>query len=244
MLEVQLYSLSDSLPLVSRHFYDSFKHTSPIFKARYILGRVWGKDTTTDLVDVKELYSRGLRYPICNQQILQCIQQLVDKISIARRKASVNVQLPTRLFRTLRAPPNGWTSEDEPLPFLRYLCDIPGINVDVDYIDGYALTRAVHAKFLPLVEFLLDHHASPKCHDRLAIKVAIRQKDLVMLKLLVERRRINDRRGKGKRCKLEDRVHLDAELLNIAIRVGATDIISYLLHEKGVVPDLETLRRL
>jgi len=214
-----------------------FKHASPNFNARYILGRAWSKGT--DLVDVSELYSRSLRYPICNQQVLHCIQQLVDKIIITRSQSLCNyTQLPTRLFRTLRAPSTGWTSEDEPLPFLRYLCDVPDIHVDVNYTDGYALTRAVHAKFLPLVEFLLEHHASPKCHDRLAIKVAIRQKDLVMLRLLVERR------GKGKRPKLEDRVHLDTELLNIAIRVGATDIIGYLLHEKGVVPDLETLKRL
>jgi len=166
----------------------------------------------------------------------------VDNLSIPRSK--IDVQLPTRLFRTLRPPPKGWTTEDEPLPFLRYLCDVPDLHVDVDHLDGYALTRAVHAKFLPLVKFLLDHHASPKCHDRLAIKVAIRQKDLVMLKLLVERPQIKMGREKGKRHKLEDNVQLDTQLLNLAIRVAATDIISYLHHEKGVVPDLETLKRL
>jgi len=65
-----------------------------------------------------------------------------------------------------------------------------------------------------------------------------------MLKLLVERPQIKMGREKGKRHKLEDNVQLDTQLLNLAIRVAATDIISYLHHEKGVVPDLETLKRL
>lgn len=71
-----------------------------------------------------------------------------------------------------------------------------------------------------------------------------------MLKLLVERTsssqdnksgNADGRQGK-KRRKLSDRVPLDAKALNLAIAVGAGDIFSYLYEEKGVVPNLETIK--
>ncbi len=98
------------------------------------------------------------------------------------------------------------------------------------------LTKAVHAKFFPLVEFLLDHLAIP---GGVALKVAIFQKDLRMLRLLVERPK-----GKGRNEKPEDRVLLGNGLLKVAVVSGATDIIEYLLQEKGVIPDIQTLKKL
>jgi hypothetical protein len=99
------------------------------------------------------------------------------------------------------------------------------------------LTKAVYAKFFPLVEFLLDHLASPGRHGCIALKVAICQKDLRMLRLLVERPE-----GEGKN-KPEDRVLLDNKLLKIAVIAGATDIIEYLLQEKSIIPDIQTLKK-
>jgi hypothetical protein len=97
----------------------------------------------------------------------------------------------------------------------------------------------------------LDHHASPKCHDRLAVKVAIRKKDLELLKLLVERSPSDQdsgtrdgKQGWKKRRKLSDRVRLDADLLNVAIGAGASDIVNFLYEEKGVVPNMETVKRM
>jgi len=56
-----------------------------------------------------------------------------------------------------------------------------------------------------------------------------------MLRLLV------GRKGKNKP---EDRVRLDSELLKLAVVVGATDIIEYLLQEKSMIPDIQTLKKL
>ncbi len=89
----------------------------------------------------------------------------------------------------------------------------------------------------------MDRHASPKCHDRLPVKVAIRKKDLGLLKLLIERSSSELDNGSGKqsrnkRRKLSDRVPLDVELLTLAIGVGANDIVHYLHEEKGVVPNM------
>jgi hypothetical protein len=119
--------------------------------------------------------------------------------------------------------------------------EIPRVYTNAN--EGYALTKAVHAKFIPLVRFLLGHRASPKCHNNLAIKVAIRQRNIDMVKLLVETS--NSKRGKAntKRRKLEDRVVLDSSMLKIAVMSGAEDIVEYLYREKGVLPDMQTLKK-
>ncbi|KAF9524835.1 hypothetical protein CPB83DRAFT_773186 [Crepidotus variabilis] len=234
--EVQLFVVSEHLPHISRYFHDVFKHASPHFSAQYLLFRI---EDEADL-DTSEIYTHALRYPICSQPVLHALHSVMKH---RPRKGKGYVHLPTRLFRSLVSPASVWTTKDEPIPFLRYLFDTPGIpKIDTNYPDGYALTKAVHARSIPLVELLLEHHASPKHRDNLSVKVAIRQKDLLMVKLLVERRLA--KKGKNKKRKLEDRVQLDSMLLKIAVSVGATDIVDYLYKEKGVVPDVQTLKNL
>jgi len=155
------------------------------------------------------------------------------------------VQLPRRLFRALEPHAAEWSDGDHPLPLLRYLYHTPEIpTVNTNANEGYALTRAVHAKFTPLVCFLLAHRASPKCHDTLAVKVAIRQRNIDMVKLLVERPNAKKAKANAKRRKLEDRVTLDSSLLKIAVMSGARDIVEYLYREKSVLPDMQTLRKM
>lgn len=110
-------------------------------------------------------------------------------------------ELPRRLFRNLSPRPMttgkrkrgdpfpcGWTEHDDPLPFLRFLYSHPRIpRPYADSWDGYALTKAVHAEFIPLVQFLLEQDASPKEKDGLAVMVAIRRKNLPLVRLLIER---------------------------------------------------------
>jgi len=244
LYEIQLYSLSESLPLVCRRFYTIVKSASPFFHAQYILGRIVREKKNS----LSEIYSRALRYPICDQQVVQSIRHLVKELNFTPQEKESLVRLPARIFRNLRSG-SSLTAPDEPLPLLRYLWDCPDIpKLDLNYPNGYPLTKAVHTKFVPLITFLLDRHASPKCHDRLAVKVAIRKKDLGLLKLLVERSSSDlDNRGKqsrNKRRKLSDRVPLDVELLTLAIGVGARDIVHYLHEEKGVVPNMETIKKM
>ena len=110
-------------------------------------------------------------------------------------------ELPRRLFRNLSPRPLttgkrkrgdpypcGWTEHDDPLPFLRFLYAHPRIpRPYTDSWDGYALTKAVHVEFIPLVQFLLEQNASPEEKDGLAVMVAIRRKNLPLVRLLIER---------------------------------------------------------
>ena len=175
--------------------------------------------------------------------MLQAIQSHLKTLCLI--PDHLHIQLPRRLFRSLESHTVEWSDDDHPLPLLRYLYhtpEIPTINTNAN--EGYALTRAVHAKFTPLARFLLGHRASPKYHDSLAIKVAIRQRNIDMVKLLVESPYSKKGNTKAKRRKLEDRVVLDSSLLKIAVMSGAKDIVEYFYREKSILPDMQTLKKM
>lgn len=131
------------------------------------------------------------------------------------------------------------------MPFLRYLIDSPKIPLlDINAHEGYALTRAVHAKFLPLIRFLLEHGADPQCKNGLAVIVAIRQKDLTLVKLLIEPEDTpasGTKQRKTKRRRLEDRVAVTRDMVRAAVKVDSRDIVEYFIKEKGCIPDMQTL---
>ena len=151
-------------------------------------------------------------------------------------------ELPRRLFRQLS------TSGAEALPHLHFLytSSAPQLSrrrPDIDSHDGYPLARAVSAGAVPLVRFLLDHGASPRRRDALAVRIAIKRRDLSLVRLLVEPPDAppDERRATNKRRKLADRVKATSEMLRLAVMCGAQDIAEYLMNEKGCVPDLRTL---
>lgn len=122
----------------------------------------------------------------------------------------------------------------------------------------------------PLVRFLLARGAAPACKDGMAVMVAIRRKDLGLVRMLVERdyvlpsaedvpmrkRRLGGARGDeerkpsgggrggAKKRRLEDRVEVTKDMLKAAVKCDARDIVDYLAQEKGCVPDMQTLRML
>ena len=234
LYEIQSIALSDSFPLTSRYLHGVFCSSTPSFRACYLLGRVLFQDSLN-------VFTKALRYPLCTEEVLDSFcRQLPSEYSPS------SCDLPRRLFRSLapKAKSSEWSEGDHPLPFLRYLYQSPQIPApDANAHDGYALTKAVHAKRPLLIQFLLDHGASPACKNGLAVSVAIRQKDLQMVKLLIERDDIpfGRKMGKRKRRKLEDRLEVDREMLKMAVRCGARDIADYLIWEKGCIPDIETL---
>ena len=73
--------------------------------------------------------------------------------------------------------------------------------------------------------------------------IAIRQKDLTLVKLLMEREDKSNanRGGKNKKRKIEDRVAANKEMLRLAVKCNARDIAEYLTQEKGIIPDMQTL---
>jgi len=237
LYEIQLFALSEALPNTSKHLRNVFKATTPNFRARYILGR------TSHCLKPQSIFSRALQYPICSKEVLEVFLRGPGSDQLLNETKSP--ELPKRLFRSL-APKEGlvdetwpkWIDREHPLPYLKYLYETPGIpRPDPNSHDGYALTRAVHAGFVPLIHFLLVHGASPECKKGLAVMVAIRRKDLSVVRMLVERPK-----GTAKRRKLEDRVQTTSEMLRVAVKCDARDIAEYLTLEKGCIPDMQTLR--
>lgn len=192
------------------------------------------------------ILTKVLRYPTCTAEVVPQLLPLLAKGEFTVKASKFDI--PKRLFRLL-APKTGsvnWKEQEPPLPFLQYLFNSPGIpKPDVNSNGGYALTKAVHAKFIPLIRLLLNHGAKPQCKDYLAIFVAIRQKDLALVKMLIERDdstytcRLGT--GKRKRRKLEDRVMVNSAMLKMAVKCDARDIIDYLAKDKGCIPDMQTL---
>ncbi|TFK21164.1 hypothetical protein FA15DRAFT_93194 [Coprinopsis marcescibilis] len=271
LLETQLFALSESLPYVSRHLYHVFKGTSSIYRAQYIAYRLG------HITDESRLCTRALRFPLCNRAVFEIFHRLVqarihppnqellvpplelmlkprDKEEETPKKATTmkttTYDLPRRLFNNLIPPSNGrpWRDNDAPLPFLHFLFEFKdGLLPDPNANSGYALTKSVHAQFMPLIQFLIDQGASPSIKDNLAVMVAIRQRNLDLVKLLIERQELTSSQPKsskssGKRRKLEDRVKVDARMLKVAVQCKAKDIAEYLCHEKGVIPDIQTLQ--
>lgn len=235
LYEIQLFALSEALPNTSRHLHDVFKNTTAAFRVQYIVGR------TSHLLTPQSALSRALQYPICSKEVLN----IIIRGSSQAASQITSLELPRRLFRSL-VPKRGsvgagrpeWIDNEHPLPYLKYLYETPGIPLpDPNSHDGYPLTRAVHAGFVPLISFLLARGATPKNRKGLAVMVAIRRKDLALLKMLIEHPK-----GAGKRRKLEDRMQMTAEMLRVAVKCDARDIVEYLVVEKGCVPDMQTLR--
>ncbi|KAG2148983.1 uncharacterized protein EDB93DRAFT_1336998 [Suillus bovinus] len=243
LYEIQIFSVSPSFPLTCKTLYRIFRASPPSYRAQFLIASVEAAQIKDELI-----LSKLLRYPICTVDILELLFRMASDIL----PLTWIPELPRRLFRSLtpksRAKLPLWTDHDHPLPFLKYLFTCPQIHPpDVNSHDGYALTKAVQVGFLPLVRFLLDHGASPRCKNNMPILVAIYRKDLFLVRLLVERVDCQEHgqgasKQKGKRPKLEDRAQITPEMLKVAVKLNARDIIEYFMKEKGCVPDLQTLQ--
>jgi hypothetical protein len=151
-------------------------------------------------------------------------------------------ELPRRIFRSLTANER-WKEGDSPLPFLNYLYNCSEISApDINSHEGYALTKAVHSGFIPLIRFLLAHGASPACKNSLAVMVGIRRKDVSLVRMLVEKESGNaGKRRENKKGKPEDRIQVNSDMLKAAVKCGAKEIVEYFTQEKGCIPDMQTL---
>ncbi|KAF7312352.1 hypothetical protein MIND_00248300 [Mycena indigotica] len=234
LYEVQLHALSPSLPQVNRHLHIVFSSSPPSFKTQYILRHV--SDCTCLLVTI------ALRFPICSEHVL-------DIVLPSQTPSKDNrPELPRRLFRNLAPRELPYSEDDPPLPLLRFLFTDPRVPApDANSHLGYALARAVHAEFIPLIRLLLARGASPRNKSGLAVMIAIRKKKLALVKLLVEREE-TDELGRpqrnAKKRKMGDRVEITPEMLKTAVKAKARDITEYFMQEKGCIPDIQTLNLL
>ena len=229
MYELHLFALSPSLPIISRYFVHVFKNSSPFFKAAYILARL----EVPGYMNTRNIYTRALRYPICGRTVFEIVRRLLKDYN--KRHSKLPVKLPRRLFRSLLlANEREWSNQDYPLPFLRDIYGTPNLQViQVDEYGGYALTKAVHAQFKSLVKFLLEKGASPKSKGGIAVKIAIRLKDLDMFKILVK---------SWPEIKSRD-MEIAKSMMELAILSNASDIVEF-YREKGVVPNMGVLKKL
>jgi len=232
-----------------------FKQSPPSFRAQYILGRL---DQGVAVVNPRDrnVLTTALLYPICTQETLEALFRLSGFLAYGNPETgdpSTRLlpppKLPRRLFRHLRprvrhGKPVPWSDEDKPLPFLRYLFDLyntkhvitgpPKCNAH----EGYALTKAVAAGFVPLVKFLLGNRADPGVKGAVAVMAAIQKKDLRMVELLIEGDL--DDSGGAKKRRVSDRVDCTRAMMQKATQVGARNIVWYFF-TKGVGPDIKTI---
>jgi len=190
------------------------------------------------------MYSVILRYRLCTLEVLDTVIECLRGRRDVFTRPESRVELPKRLFRRLKPHPNSTSEEDEVLLFLRHLRNHPGLpRMNWDSHQGYPLSKAVHSGSVRLATFLLDRGASPEEYGCIAAKIVIRQKDLAMLKLLVEYIPSKQRKS-GKKKKPKDRFKPDSSLLKLAVEVGANDVVEYLYREKKVMPDMTTLNKM
>ncbi|THH27615.1 hypothetical protein EUX98_g6576 [Antrodiella citrinella] len=248
LYEIFIFALNETLPCCSRHVYSVFKYAPLSVQAEYVVLQSLPTD---------DLASKVLRFPICTLPVLKTILRNPSYAALLSKHSRTKVKLPRWLFQSLapsprprvvgmkkQRPKEPWSSEDAPIPLLRFLLEEPRIpNPDWNHRDGYPLAKAVTAGFIPLVRFLLENGASPACKGGLAVRVAINKKDLGLVKMLIEPDgSVKDADGrKVRRRRIEDRVKVSPEMLKVAVKVDARDIVQYFIKEKGCVPNMQTV---
>ncbi|KAJ7494615.1 hypothetical protein B0H11DRAFT_2155969 [Mycena galericulata] len=261
LYEVQLSALSAALPITSQRLHAIFTAAPPSYRAQYMLSHI-----EPGPARLEDAVSKILRFPLCSVPVLDAVLRSWPAAAPAEEPpgppspSAAEMKAEPELVPTLPAAARApelpkhlfqYTVADAPMPLLRYLYAAPRLAPpDANSHDGYALTRAVHAGFRPLVRLLLDHGASPVRKGGLAVLVAIRQKNLPLVRMLVERAEADapggksKGRNKNKRRRLEDRMEVTPEMLKAAVKAKARDIAEYLMQEKGCVPDIQTLHML
>jgi hypothetical protein len=251
LYEIELLALSESLPVSCQRLRDVYDNAPVSFRVEYLLAQC---EVAHLQYPEARLLNRALRFPICNTNVLSLLLRRLPPLP-----AHPKPELPRRLFRALepRAPARPpWRPGDAPLPFLRALYG--AASPDTNGHDGYALSRAVYAGHGPLIRFLLAHGADPGCKGAFAVHVAIRRKDLPLVRTLLEpdytppptvpakrRREKEEEEAKpsaapGKRRRVEDRTPVDKRMLHAAMEAGSDELVQYFLG-KGCVPDMKTL---
>jgi len=187
---------------------------SPTIKAEYLIGRHLLAQSSSSPV------SCALRYPLCGTpEVLDALLGL----PLDRTHVDV-VRLPRWLFRRRLGP-----SGEEALPLLRYLYGRPDLSVRP--VAGFLLASAVRAGAMPLVRFLLERGASPCSKNALAVRFAVKRRDLHLVRLLMD----SPKGSSG------EAVEVGSNILKFAVKLDARDIAEYLMNEKGCIPDLDTI---
>lgn len=102
----------------------------------------------------------------------------------------------------------------------------------------------------PLLRFLLQAGADPGAQHCLPLQVAATIGNIDALKMMVEpsaeqenQEEVGSKKVKGgKRRRVEDRVQPTTKVLFAAVKAKHIELAQWLMHDKGVVPDMATLQ--
>ncbi|KAG8718481.1 hypothetical protein FRC08_005169 [Ceratobasidium sp. 394] len=274
LFDILVHSVSPQFPLANKHLLHTFKHASPFVRAEFILYRYYDSlDKLHGRPSPTSVMHAALSYPMCAVLVLDALERISPPLlalsSADRRRLSVS---PGRwLFRNLytdlkpkrrkpgplaavlapsSAPQN---PRSNPLSFLellgsRYTLAFP------ERESAFALSMCVRAgpAQYPLLRFLLYAGADPGASHCLALQVAATVGNMDAMRMLVEPsdadiKHLDERVGKvggGKRRRVADRVRPTSKVLLTAVKAKHTELAYWLMHEKGVVPDMATIRML
>lgn len=129
------------------------------------------------------------------------------------------------------------------------ICLLLAAGADPSLKKNIALHVAVKQHHLPIVQLLVEQSDKLEYQWRSRLRLIAEN-----LRILTEARRTRRPQRPSvravppldatppKRQKLSDRCSVDLALLKTAVRSKAWDIVTYLLHTKGLIPDVDTLK--
>lgn len=287
MYQIHLEALNPALPLVSRRLYDILTSTPASLRAQYLMRKYPFEKEESSTARLGFMVQASLRHPICDVTVVQAIHRLFDLEEQQSPHTSspyspqrfLLLELPKHIFRNLtraisdQTQPNSTSRQQLVITMLHELrAHRPIYRINANSHRGYPLTMACHHGAVELIQLLLAMGADPEMKDALAVKVAIRKRNIDLVRMLVERtgdalsipmaggpeiapgdakRKRDDGddvllapSGKNKRRRLSDRVVITSELVGEAAKADARAIVHYFVQEKGASPDLKTLDHL
>ncbi|KAG8794990.1 hypothetical protein FRC12_019317 [Ceratobasidium sp. 428] len=271
LFDILVYSSSSHLALVSKHLLYTFKHASPIVRAEFTLCRYYESlEKSHGRPSPNSVLHAALSYPICTIPALDALERISPPLlalsSADRRRLNVS---PGRwLFRNLFTQPklkrrkpgplsavlnqgqNHHSSpRSNPLEFLKQLGSRYTL-VLLERESAFALSMCVRAGPAQhsLLQFLIRAGADPGASHCLPLQIAATVGNMDAMRILVEPLdRENEQLGKvkgGKRRQMVDRVQPTSKVLLAAVKAKHTELAHWLIHEKGVVPDMTTMHML
>ncbi|KAH7341841.1 hypothetical protein B0J17DRAFT_276191 [Rhizoctonia solani] len=263
LFEIHAYSVSTYLPLTNKYLLQTFRYAPPCCRAHFILGRL---DPSAPLVPENVLES-ALSYPMCTDSALDFLEHIYPLALLPRSKLKAVRVSPGRwMFRNLQsqpkpkrrrkhgsnpvpAPPSSSSTNprSNPLAFLQSLESRYTLSFSANG-SAFALAMCVRAgpAQRPLLQLLLRNGADPSAKSCLPLQIAAALGDLDALKLMIEPSDEQQSQGIAgrKRRRIEDRVQPTNKVLSAAVKERHIEVAEWLMHEKGVVPDMATMQML
>ena len=216
------------------------------------------------------LINFSISFPLCDQEVLEAVVRIsglvkpihtgpsappAPRVGVHITRGSLQdtlISLPKRPFRALQKA--SASRRRTTLAYIQYLYTLAselGLKVRTNSHEGYALIWAVQSLDRPIIELLLQNGADPGRKKALAVQVAILNREVEIVKLLVEAMEIFGKRpvttttAKASTSAAAgtppEKLKMGDLLLARALRCDATDIVDWLVSEKGCVPSTQVL---